>query len=366
MDSTKLKLAERSGNLNLAGCNLFSVPQKVFSLKNLARLDLSNNNLKFLPQQISQLTQLTHLWVNDNPLESVPVELEGLKNLQSLDLSRTLVKDLPRELANVSRLVELNLEGCPLKPSLEESYRQGITGVWDNLNRKVSRRYYKGLVFKELKENIYPGKSSRLLKSMANEVFMYLKDLDLRGLKLFYHNLRRVFPTQLEDFDPESIRDKLNLIYSDLETREKVSNLSLKLKSKYPQTDIQEVSDLAKSFVASFTEKDIQSFFKRKMLPDDFRDIDLNSLTQTLTTRKEKLEFKLSQTKNNLLSKLKNSYEDAEYEKLQELAEQLAGNLKTTKNIVLFMKSSERFLPQTAQEIDPGAISEQFLEEVEK
>jgi Leucine-rich repeat (LRR) protein len=91
------------------------------------RLDLSFNNIVKLNPLIGNLVNLQQLWLNDNPIREIPVEVSNCQKLQSLDLKNTYIITLPRELANLASLLILNLDGCPTKESLSNSYTRGIS-----------------------------------------------------------------------------------------------------------------------------------------------------------------------------------------------------------------------------------------------
>jgi len=76
---------------------------------------------------IGNLVNLQQLWLNDNPIREIPVEVSNCQKLQSLDLKNTYIITLPRELANLASLLILNLDGCPTKESLSNSYTRGIS-----------------------------------------------------------------------------------------------------------------------------------------------------------------------------------------------------------------------------------------------
>jgi Leucine-rich repeat (LRR) protein len=73
--------------LDLSGHGLDTVPDRIFSLQNLARLNLGGNNLVELPAAISGLKKLEVLVLTGNKLTLLPDEIAGLKSLKSLYLS---------------------------------------------------------------------------------------------------------------------------------------------------------------------------------------------------------------------------------------------------------------------------------------
>jgi Leucine-rich repeat (LRR) protein len=52
----------------------------------------------------------------------VPVEISKCYKLKELDLKNTYIITLPREMANLTSLLMLNLDGCPMKETLQSTY----------------------------------------------------------------------------------------------------------------------------------------------------------------------------------------------------------------------------------------------------
>lgn len=212
----KIQESKRSSRLTLSGFNLSAIPPSVFALKSLYRLDLSLNSISEIPDSIGNLTNLRQLWANENPLTRLSPSIANCKHLTTLELSCTLIAKLPKELVKLPKLVEINLDGCPLNPSLESIYKQGFNPLWEDLQRKLDRRFYREEVFKRLKDTVYPGESPYALMDTTLEVFQHFKDLSSPQLKLFLHNLRRVFPDRLCLAEPHTIRSNFNRIASGL------------------------------------------------------------------------------------------------------------------------------------------------------
>ena len=51
----------------------------------------------------------------------------------------------------------MNLDGCPKKDSLSQTYDGGMTVMHSELRRKLDRRQYKEKLFDTLTEWIYPS-----------------------------------------------------------------------------------------------------------------------------------------------------------------------------------------------------------------
>lgn len=95
--------------------------------------------------------------MNDNPLREVPIEISECQKLREIDLKNTFIITLPRELSNLANLLNLNLDGCPLKDSLAQTYSDGMASVHRDLRRKEDRKMYKEQLFNQLTEWVYPS-----------------------------------------------------------------------------------------------------------------------------------------------------------------------------------------------------------------
>ncbi|MCV6639202.1 hypothetical protein [Candidatus Albibeggiatoa sp. nov. NOAA] len=81
--------------LNLDHNELFTIPSKVCSLKNLQMLFFTGNKIKLLPSSFGQLQNLNYLDLSENNLEKLPYSFGQLQNLNSLDLENNQLKELP-------------------------------------------------------------------------------------------------------------------------------------------------------------------------------------------------------------------------------------------------------------------------------
>lgn len=354
---TKLQLAQKSSNLSLSSFNLFKIPEKVFTIITLTRLDVSNNNIDSIPVSISSLTKLKHLWANQNPIHSIPSEISKCTNLESIDFSNTLITNLPRELALIHKLNEIKLNNCPLIEQLQECYNAGTIVVWKYLQRKVDRKKYKEEVFRRLRESLYPGEDPRQVMELTLNIFKCLKDVDTPALKLLVHNMNRIFPEKIQYANPEKVRQKIEEILSDLQSREELSELTLKLKSKYPQEDLPKIANMALTLSQSYNKEEIGIIFKKKLLPENFIDMELPAISMSLTTMKEKNEHEWNRSKLALFSKLKSVYGSGNnLEELQQQAEELSGYFESAEEIRRFIRASGDYLPANVTDFDPQAI----------
>ena len=95
--------------LNLSNNQLTNLPKSVVNLTNLARLDLSNNELNNLPQSVVNLINLTQLYLRGNQLNNLPQSVVNLTNLTRLDLRVNQLTTLPDSVVNLTNLTQLDL-----------------------------------------------------------------------------------------------------------------------------------------------------------------------------------------------------------------------------------------------------------------
>lgn len=90
---------------------LRSLPATIGNLTNLRGLDLHDNVLQELPAEIGQLTNLKELHLDGNQLRSLPPEIGRLANLEELHLGRNILTTLPREIGQLTSLQDLHIQG---------------------------------------------------------------------------------------------------------------------------------------------------------------------------------------------------------------------------------------------------------------
>lgn len=278
----RLRTAERNGSLTLSNCNLTAVPNAVFQLVNLIRLDLSFNGITQLSTDINKLTKLKQLWINDNPLVEIPHNLSSCSELETIDLSNTRVTNLPRDLGKLPKLVEINLKGCPLKETISDLHEAGVASMVSHLRRKIDRREYREKLFKKLKEQIYMEVDVYSLMEVTIQIFNILRDYETNDLKILLHNASRIFPDKFEYVSPDLIRQKLDEIKQEMEKRTEISKITLKLKARYPDTDLCDLNLLASTLHSSLRKPEISLVFRKNMLPEDCSRVNIDILSSTL------------------------------------------------------------------------------------
>ncbi|XP_040202915.1 leucine-rich repeat and calponin homology domain-containing protein 4 isoform X2 [Rana temporaria] len=92
-----LEEAARTGELNLSGRRLRSIPERgrSYDLTDLTRADLSKNRFAEVPGELCQLVSLESLNLYHNCLRSLPACISNLQALTYLNISRNLLTSLP-------------------------------------------------------------------------------------------------------------------------------------------------------------------------------------------------------------------------------------------------------------------------------
>ena len=101
-------------SLNLSFNGLKSIPESITKLTNLTELDLSFNNITSISESITRLANLTSLDLRDSEIKSIPESITKITSLTSLNLSRNNISDIPESIINLINLSTLNLSGNQL------------------------------------------------------------------------------------------------------------------------------------------------------------------------------------------------------------------------------------------------------------
>ncbi|MES2410169.1 MAG: leucine-rich repeat domain-containing protein [Bacteroidota bacterium] len=199
--------------LDLSNRNLKSIPEEVFSLKNLKKLNLSNNKIKDIPSEISnlknlevldisnnhilnfyakicQLKKLKHLNLNNNKIPSIPKQIKNLHQLRKLSLANNRISNLPEELSQIHSIVSLNISNNPLQNFPESFYNlKSLKHLWIS-NLSLSEFYFEKL------------KKMPSLKS----VYAFSKIEDDKSLNSNYSQLKKTKGNALGSIKQKSIQ----------------------------------------------------------------------------------------------------------------------------------------------------------------
>jgi leucine-rich repeat protein SHOC2 len=170
--------------LNLRINELQSIPETIKHLKSLKSLNLNKNNLDSFPDVLKELNSLKSLRLEDNKFSFIPEFIGDFASLEVLDLSRNNLKSLPNSIVKMNSLKELKLDSNDLdtlpsdigKLSTLESLNLGHNKNLSNLPKSIDN--LKSLTKLQLSStNINP-----LPESIGN--LNSLKELLLDNLKL--------------------------------------------------------------------------------------------------------------------------------------------------------------------------------------
>ncbi len=104
---TRLEAARRSGDpvLDLAGLNLTAIPDELFRMAFLEKIDLSDNRLSTIPTELTLLVKLQSLNLAANRISRINLAVLNMSSLQQLKLQENPIAGIPREfLSDLERL----------------------------------------------------------------------------------------------------------------------------------------------------------------------------------------------------------------------------------------------------------------------
>lgn len=106
---SKLKRLEITDN------NISDIPECFFNLSNLEYLDFSRNKIHQIPSSISKLSNLKVLKISGNLLESIPLDLFSNIELTQLNFSDNQINSIPSEIIKLSNIEYLNFSNNELE-----------------------------------------------------------------------------------------------------------------------------------------------------------------------------------------------------------------------------------------------------------
>ena len=111
-------VAGNYGNSSGVNDTIYTLPENIGDLTELATLYLEWNRISVLPESFSNLTGLLSLYINNNILSSIGDSIGNLTNLYFLDLGYNELPEVPASICNLQSLTYLwlfnnNLESLP-------------------------------------------------------------------------------------------------------------------------------------------------------------------------------------------------------------------------------------------------------------
>lgn len=107
--SDNIGMLSKLKSLEVRDNNIKDLPDSIGELSNLKNLDVSKNNFTELPGSMRRLKKLTHLSIRDNNLTIIPEFIGELTNLNSLDISNNQITEIPVSIGNLTDLCNFNV-----------------------------------------------------------------------------------------------------------------------------------------------------------------------------------------------------------------------------------------------------------------
>lgn len=99
----------------ITGSGLKEIPDAIYSLASLERLEVPSNQITVIPSDIGRLTKLKILNLTGNKIKTLPAEIGNLTQLEALYLTANQLTDLPANISQLKKLKELRLTGNDFK-----------------------------------------------------------------------------------------------------------------------------------------------------------------------------------------------------------------------------------------------------------
>lgn len=142
-------------SLRLYKVSLKELSYKIGKLKNLRTLNLSETQISKLPKEIFKLDKLETLFISQTQISKLPKEIGALKKLSYLSIGNTKITELPREMIELKELKTLHIFGLDLILPNEIKYKSD--------NPQLILNYYFENIYKVKEEDIRPLKEVKVL-----------------------------------------------------------------------------------------------------------------------------------------------------------------------------------------------------------
>ncbi|KAG6398047.1 hypothetical protein SASPL_139497 [Salvia splendens] len=197
-------------SLLLLWCELTEIPQQIWSLNQLRRLDLSwNRELKELSESMGSLVELRTLSLESCSLKVICRGIGNLVQLRQLDLSRNReLKELPESMGSLVELQTLKIERTDI------NYLPQALGELSNLHTlelcpfKVGSQYNKLGLLKKLYRRLIVSLHLKIYLSSMSEKVDLVEDARQAQLKTLLQELETLeisFESEMNEMEQSSI-----------------------------------------------------------------------------------------------------------------------------------------------------------------
>ncbi len=141
----------------LASGALKQVPEKVFALSKLERLELQKNQLTSVDKRLTKLRFLKHLDLSGNKLKSDQIRFKKNKSIEYLDLSGNDLTEIPKKIKKLKSLrkIKLNdnqIDDFRILRKLKNLEDVNMSGNEISLNEKTFKKGFGKLEFLTLQK----------------------------------------------------------------------------------------------------------------------------------------------------------------------------------------------------------------------
>ena len=380
----------RNKNLHLTMLGLYRLPDHVFTLSHLLRLDVGHNELSELSPAIGQLAKLEELWLNDNPIAALPTEIQFCKKLKCIDLRNTDLATVPRELGRLRNLNEIDLTNTPYEASLAAQHLFTSPIDTDRLMSYLDVQDKRATLRLDMFERACAGVYREIADVPAQRDF--ISDLvaavsdefpDLPDMRNVVRNCDRLLPADPGLHPPELAARRIRAQFTGLRRENDKKRLSAELELKmralyYDNIDPAAVEGYIRSiYVAEDDEKaleleDIQFLIKNaaRLLPASPGEIDGRAVRSSVWDLQQQLTDERTACVDDVCKSLISVYPDAEPPLVEALGKAVCDQFKrerfaTKKELAELKKLSAdagALFPPEIQNAEPRQIKYMFRE----
>lgn len=125
--------------LDLSKMGLSLISKRLAFFGHITCLFLNDNKLSAIPEAVFTLKKLNKLDMSNNLITKLQPQLGRLVQLQELSLSGNKIRELPFEMGKLFRLKNLNLDNNPIVSPPPSVLKQGIEATISYLREKATR-----------------------------------------------------------------------------------------------------------------------------------------------------------------------------------------------------------------------------------